>query len=396
MTAPESRDSLLRERDGHGHGRVTNIELFFDLVFVFAVTQLSHTLHDELTVSGALHVLVLFLAVWWVWVYTAWVTNWLDPERPLVRLMLLVLMLVGLVLSMSLPRAFTDKGLWFAGAYVAMQLGRTLFFLWAVRGHAPLVRNFQRITVWLLGSALPWIGGGLAQGEVRLLLWLLALGMDMLGPSLYFRVPGLGRSTTAEWNVEGGHLAERCSLFIIIALGESVLVTGATFADLSWDGASTAAFASAFLGSVAMWWIYFDIGAERGSRHITRSSDPGRTARLAYTYVHLLIVAGIVVCAVGDELVIAHPHAAPDVPAIVVLPGGAALYLLGNMLFKRAVGWHWLPLSHLVGLGLLCALGLAAVVFADALSLLVLGAASSAVLALVAAWERVSLRGAVD
>jgi low temperature requirement protein LtrA len=385
MTPPSSKGSLLRERDGHGHGRVTNIELFFDLVFVFAVTQLSHTLHDELTVPGALHVLVLFLAVWWVWVYTAWVTNWLDPERPLVRLMLLVLMLVGLVLSMSLPQAFADKGLWFAGAYVTMQLGRTLFFLWAVRGHAPLVRNFQRITVWLLGSALLWIGGGLAQGDVRLLLWLLALGVDMLGPSLYFRVPGLGRSTTAEWDVEGGHLAERCSLFIIIALGESVLVTGATFAGLPWDSANTAAFASAFLGSVAMWWIYFNIGAGRGSRQIAGSADPGRVARAVYTYFHIPIIAGIVVSAVADEISIAHPDGHMQPAFAACLLGGPALYLLGNVFFKRASAKYY-PLSHLAGLGLLVLLA----PLAPYCTPLALGAATTAVLIVVAGWETLS------
>ena len=119
--------------------------------------------------------------------------------------------------------------------------------------------------------------------------------------------PGLGRSAVADWNVDGGHMAERCGLFIIIALGESLLVTGATFAELTWDGPTLAAFFSAVLGSILMWWIYFDTGAQRGEHRMVHTGDPGRTARSAYTYVHIVIVAGIIVCAVADELVLMHP-----------------------------------------------------------------------------------------
>src|SRR5687767_1227702 len=118
MTTIASKQTLLRERHPQSHSRVTFVELFFDLVFVFAITQLSHALIEHFTPLGALQTGVLFLAVWWAWIYTSWITNWLDPERIPVRLMLLVLMLAGLVLSMSLPQAFETKGLAFAGAYV--------------------------------------------------------------------------------------------------------------------------------------------------------------------------------------------------------------------------------------------------------------------------------------
>ena len=144
----QARHSLLRLRsDG---GKVEMVELFFDLVFVFAITQLSHGLLAELSGTNTLRIGVLLLAVWWVWICTSWATNWLDPNRPPVRSMLFVLMLVGLVLSASIPEAFgsaqDDKGWAFALAYVLMQVGRTLFTLWAVRGERQnLVRNFQRI-----------------------------------------------------------------------------------------------------------------------------------------------------------------------------------------------------------------------------------------------------------
>src|SRR5499426_2596352 len=124
MVSSEPRRGLFRARSAHGHHRVTFVELFFDLVFVFAVTQLSHGLLAHLTPLGALQTGLLMLAVWWAWIDTAWITNWLDPEKPAVRLMLFALMLAGLVLSSSIPRAFEDRGLTFAFAYVVLQVGR--------------------------------------------------------------------------------------------------------------------------------------------------------------------------------------------------------------------------------------------------------------------------------
>jgi low temperature requirement protein LtrA len=388
--ARPARRSLLRSRTA-GAVKVTNIELFFDLVFVYAVTQLSNTLLHGLNVVGALQVLLLFLAVWWVWVFTSWVTNWLDPERPLVRLLLLALMLAGLLLSMALPEAFGERGLLFAGAYVFMQVGRTLFVLWALGDDAPAnTRNFQRIAVWLAVSGALWLLGGWLDGKERVLLWVAALALEYIGPALAFAVPGLGRSSTADWDIDGGHLAERCSLFVIIALGESVLVTGSSFADTAWQPPAVLAFVSAFVGSVAMWWIYFDLGAERGSRAIRHAADPGRTARAAYTYLHLLIVAGIIVGAVADELTLRDAQQRVGAISGAVLLGGPMLYLTGNAWFKKTVNDTHLPLSHLVGLGLLVAL--AAVLIRQPPSVFVLGLASSSILVLVAAWETVSLR----
>jgi len=380
--------SLLRARHGHDHTRVTYVELFFDLVFVFAITQLSHTLLEHLSLKGLLQAALLFMAVWWVWIYTSWVTNWLDPEKTPVRLLLFVLMLAGLVLSTSIPQAFESKGLAFAGAYVFMQVGRSLFMVWALKGHSPgNYHNFQRVSCWLAVSAVFWIAGAFVQGDTRFALWAIALVIEYAGPSLGFRTPGLGASTTSDWDVEGGHLAERCALFVIIALGESVLVTGATFAKLPWTPVTVASFLVAFVGSVAMWWIYFNIGAERGSRHISASDDPGRLARLVYTYLHLPLVAGIIVAAVGDELVLAHPTGHTNVQTAAVLLGGPALYLIGNLLFKRASAKHF-PLSHLVGLGLLALLLPAATVASP----LMFSGATALVLVIVAIWETQSFR----
>ncbi|MBU8977596.1 low temperature requirement protein A [Lysobacter sp. MMG2] len=394
MTKPSS--PLLRERGTADSNRVAMVELFFDLVFVFAVTQLSHTLLEHLTVQGALQTLLLFLAVWWLWIFTSWVTNWLDPDRTPVRMLLFALMLGGLLLSSSIPQAFSDRGLVFGAVFAAMQVGRTLFVAVAMRGrHRVLHENFVRIALWLMVSGAFWVVGGLSEGPTRAALWVAAVAIEYLAPALYFYVPGMGRSHTIDWDVDGHHLAERCALFVIIALGESVLVTGATFAGQAWTTPTVTAFVVAFLGSVAMWWIYFDTGAERASHRIAHSDDPGRQARLAYTYLHLLIIAGVIVCAVADELSLAHPdHFEGDGrAAIAAMIGGPMLYLLGVALFKWVCNdRRGPPLSHCVGIVLLAALAPAAL--AHLLSPLALGMATTLILMIVATWETIALRRA--
>ena len=373
--------SILRSRDSHA--RVTYVELFFDLVFVFAVTQLSHTLVAHLTIVGALQTLFLLLAVWWIWMYTCWFTNWVDPDKPSARLMLFVLMLAGLLLSASIPNSFGHEALLFASAYVFSQVSRSAFMLWACRAHDRAnFLNFRRIIGWQMTSGVFWIAGGFAPGALRVVLWVTALAIECVGPFAGFFVPGLGRSSTTDWKVDGGHMAERCALFVIIALGESILVTGATAASLPATNAAVGAFVVAFIGSVAMWWVYFNIGAERGSHHATHATDVGRIARNVYTYFHIPIVGGIVVCAVADEITIKHPGGHMDLSTAAVLLGGPALYLFGNVFFKRASAKHY-PLSHLVGL---CLLALLAPV-AMWVTPLALGGATTVVLVIVAIWE---------
>lgn len=385
--------SLLRQRGHHDAGKVGMVELFFDLVFVFAVTQLSHTLLGQLSLMGALQVAMLLLATWWAWIYTSWVTNWLDPERVPVRLLLFGLMGAGLVMSAALPKAFGIGGMSFAVAYVVLQLGRTVFVLWAVRGERlTMQRNFQRIMAWQVLAALAWLAGGLAAADgPRMAWWLAALAAETVAPMFFFWVPGLGRSQLSDWDIDGSHMAERCALFVIIALGESLLVTGSTFANVTaWAFDTAAALVVALVGVLAMWWIYFDTGAERAHHRILQSELPGRQARSAYTYLHLLIVGGIIVCAVADELVLAHPaHAEPA--GIVAIIGGPALYLIGVGWFKWVTNQRRVPpLSHMVGLVLLAALVPPAA--AHLMSALALGAATSAVLVVVSAWEYLALR----
>jgi low temperature requirement protein LtrA len=380
--------ALFRPIVPHQHSRVTYVELFFDLVFVFAVTQISHTLLAHFTLLGALQVTLLFLAVWWVWVFTSWVTNWLNPEKTPVRLLLFAMMLGGLVLSTSIPAAFEARGLWFTIAYAAMQVGKTIFLWLSTPPSRPRTRmNAIRIAVWLSMSAIFWIAGGVMEGQSRLVLWAIALVIEYISPAVRFWIPRYGASSVTDWMIEGGHMAERCALFIIIALGESIVVIGATFAELTWTTENVLAFVAAFVGSLAMWWIYFHIGAEAGSEQLSKSSEPGRLARLAYTYLHMPIVAGIIVSAVADELVLKHPGGHPDLKTVISAIGGPLLFLFGTILFKHSFR-GFLQLSHGAGIIALCALAW----FASELSPLMLSILTTAIMIAVAVWESISLQ----
>lgn len=388
MAVDNQRGPMFRPIVPNQHSRVTYAELFFDLVFVFAVTQISHTLLGRFTPLGVVQVTVLFLAVWWVWVYTTWITNWLNPELTPVRILLFALMLGGLVLSTSIPSAFEGRGLWFAAAYAAMQVGRTLFWLASIpRSRIPARLNAVRILAWLSLSALFWVAGGLAAGQARLMLWAVALLIEYISPAVRFWIPKYGASAVVDWVVEGGHMAERCAGFIIIALGKSIVVTGATFADLTWSAETIGAFVSAFIGSIAMWWIYFHKGAEAGSELISRSSEPGRLARLAYTYLHMPIVAGIILSAVADELVLIRPNGHSDLRTVVSAIGGPLLFLVGTILFKHTIR-GFLQLSHGVGIIAFAVLAW----FAGGLSPLLLSALTTLIMIIIAVWELVSLR----
>lgn len=372
---------LLRVRDGQ-EARVTSVELFFDLVYVFAVTQLSHYLLEHLTLLGAVQTLVLWLAVWQAWQYTSWGLNWLDPERMPIRLLLFSIMLAGLVMAAVVPEAFGERGLTFAITFVLIQVGRTLAFLVILgRDHA-LTPNFRRLLGWFSISGVLWIAGGLADGHARLWWWAGAIFCEYFSLVLRFWLPGLGRSETTDWTIEGGHLAERWQLFVIVALGESILVTGATFSHFPhWDAAIIGGFLAAFAGTLAMWWIYFDTSSRDGSAAIAHSADPGRIGAY-FVYVHVTLVGGIIVSAVGNELVIAHPHGHVDMKATLVLLLGPAIYLLGNAAYKRIV-YGRIPISHAAGLLLLGALA----PVAHLTDLLVMGVATTVLLIVVAFWD---------
>jgi low temperature requirement protein LtrA len=359
--------NLRRSRSG-GRQRVTTIELFFDLVYVFAVTQLSHYLLHHLTIVGALQAGLLLAMVWLLWAYTTWVTNWVDPDRIPARLVLLALMLGSLVMSAGLPLAFTDSGLLVGCSYAAMQICRSAFAIWALRGD-PLAVNFERILVWCCVSGTLAVLGGVAAGTVsRALLWLGAVGVDLLGSLVGFYTPGLGSTPTTEWTIEGGHFAERCQAFILIALGESIVVTGATLfglleGPLARPGAdrtpTIVAFLIAFISSAALWWVYFDRTAEESTQLLATSADPGRLGRSAYHSIHPIMVAGIIVVATADNVVLGRPGGPAASAVAWLVLGGTGLFLAGHLAFKFAV-WGNLNLPRAVAIGVLALLALVA------------------------------------
>jgi low temperature requirement protein LtrA len=385
-TRQDRPGNLLRPQGASA--RVTNVELFFDLVYVFAVTQLSHYLIDHRTAGGALQALLLLTMVWLVWAYTTWVTNWLDPERIPVRLMLLGLALASLVMSAALPFAFAGRGLAVGGAYALMQIGRSGFAVAGLRGQR-LQRNFQRILAWCLVSGALAVAGGLVAGHARELLWLAAVTVDVLGGLAGFYTPGLGRSETRDWTIEGNHFAERCQAFVLIALGESIVVIGATLSGLpAVTAQEIIAFLAAFTTSVGLWWLYFHRSAEESAQVIASSADPGRLGRSAYHLIHPVMVAGIIVVAAGDQLVLRRPGAVggPAVSAMVL--GGPALFLLGHAAFK-AVVWGRVSWTRIGGAAVLAALG----GIAPFVSALVLGVCAAVVVVGVAATDSLAQRG---
>jgi low temperature requirement protein LtrA len=321
-----------RRADARG---VTALELFYDLVFVFAVTQVSHLLLAHLDWTGAGEAALALLVVWWSWNYTTWVTNELDPDAIAVRLMLIGLMLASLVMAVAIPEAFETRGLLFAGAYVVIQIGRHTFLTFASARPGTIERTRAgEILTWFAAAAVFWLAGGIAHGTTRTILWLVALAIDYAGPLFVYRVPGRPRLDHVAWQVDSRHFTERFELFVIIALGESIVVTGATATGLRLDVARLSAFGLAFLATAAMWWLYFDYVARIAERRLELAERRTLLARDAYTYLHVVMVAGVIVAAVGDERVIAHPTETLGTAEVVAVVAGPAIYLLAHAVFR--------------------------------------------------------------
>jgi low temperature requirement protein LtrA len=349
-----------RDRSAGEEQRATTLELFYDLVFVFAVTQVSHLLLDNLTWRGAGQALLCLLVVWWAWNYTTWVTNELDPDSPVVRLVLIGIMLASLLMAVAIPDAFGARGLLFAGAYVVIQVGRHVFLTFGAAERGTLERRrAAHILVWLSTAGGFWLAGGIASGHARTALWLIALAIDYAAPIALYWVPSWGRLGGATWDVETAHFAERFQLFMIIALGESIVVTGATTARLDLDAARLTALAVAFVGTATLWWLYFEYVAGIAQRRLELAPNRTILARDGYTYLHVVMVAGVIVWAVGDELVIAHPGAELPSDQVVAVVAGPAIYLLGHVLFRlrMAGSLAWKRLAGALGCVVVGAIG---------------------------------------
>jgi len=335
QTAP----SVLREGSADPE-RVTYVELFFDLVFAFAIAQMAGVLTDEPTFLTIAEATVITLAVWWVWVYTTWATNWLNPESRPVLWLLLALSATGLVISESIPEAFDDRRFVFVGAYLIYALIRTVGVIVAVRRASPAIAGGQyRILVWTAVSGVFWVAGCFApEIWMRLALWVIAIVIDYLGPASLFWLPKLGASSWEAWRIRGGHFSERAALFIIIVLGESILVIGTALASHELDAGVIAAALLAFAEAIMLWFLYFAHGQDRGHQFIATKAATGPVARLSYTYLHVLLVLGLVATTHSSHLSLHAPHEEPVAAVSALVYLGPAVYLLGLFSFKRSIG----------------------------------------------------------
>jgi low temperature requirement protein LtrA len=324
--------------------RVTALELFFDLVFVFAITQVTGYLADHPTWQGFLEGLLLLTALWWAWAAYAWLTNALDPEEGAVRLAVFASMGAMLVVALAVPNAFGDDALLFAAAYFIVRALHLVLFAIGARGDPELMDAVVRLVpTAVLGPSLLVVAAFL-DGPIQLAIWVVALLIDYLG-GLVGRARG--------WRVATEHFVERHGLIIIIALGESIVAIGLGAAGLPLDAGLIAAALLGVLVACMVWWSYFDWVTYVAQARLAEASGPARAAlaRDLYSYLHLPMVAGIVLFALGLKTTMAHlDEPLPAIPALG-LCGGLALYLAAHVASRLRIGGglgHGRPVATIV------------------------------------------------
>jgi low temperature requirement protein LtrA len=336
---------------------VTPLELFFDLVYVFAIGQLSHHLLEHVDLRTGAETAIMTLAVIYAWYMVAWGANWLDPDRLPVRLMLVALMFASLLMSVAIPEAFDGRAWLFVGGYLLIQIGRSVFLIFALRGQA-LGEHFVNDLVWEVATGALWIAGAVADGDARLVLWALAVVATHGGVSTLHWLPGRGRAIDLQHTgIAAGHLIERFRLFFIIALGETVLVMGDAFAGEPFELERLLALTIGFTATVALWWCYFQWIERIGAAAAEGAEDAGAVGWLG-TWTLTIIVLALIAIAVGDELAIAHPGDEATLGFTILAFGGPALFLVAQVLFLyKAFGR--VPRSRSLGLASLAILAVA-------------------------------------
>ena len=336
---------------------VSPLELFFDLVYVFAISQLSHHLLAHVDLRTGAETAVMTLAVIYAWYMVAWGANWLEPDRLAVRLMLIALMFASLLMSAAIPEAFGDRAWLFVTGYLLIQIGRSVFLIFALRGQA-LSDHFVNDLIWELLTGVLWVAGAFADGDARLALWALAVVATHAGVSILHWLPGRGRAIDLQHTgIAGGHLVERFRLFFIIALGETVLVMGDAFAGEPFELERLLALSIGFTSTVALWWCYFQWGERVGAAAIEGADDAGAVGLLG-TWSLTLIVLALIAIAVGDELAIAHPGDDATLGFTILTFGGPALFLLAQVAFLYGALGR-VPRSRSLGLAALAILAVA-------------------------------------
>jgi low temperature requirement protein LtrA len=369
----------LHQGDEH---RVTPLELFFDLVMVFAFTQVTRLLANDPTWGGLLRGLLILAALWFAWNVYAWLTSATDVDEGGVRLTMLAAMGAMLIVALAVPGAFGNEALVFGVAYLVVRLLHLVLSAIVGRNDPDRRGAFQRFVPTAIFGASLLLMAGFLEGNVRIAVWLVALAIDYLGPV----VIGMG----AGWRIAAEHFAERFGLIILIALGESIIAIGVSAAPHLDTGILVAVVLGVVLVS-ALWWLYFDVAAIFAQRRLMEASgvERARLARDSYGYLHLPMVAGIVLFAFGLETTLHHLGEPLDTVPAVALCGGTALYLLGHVAFLFRTT-RYVFRRRTIGAAVLLALIPAAVVI-PALSVLALVTAACS---LVVAYEAIRHRAA--
>jgi low temperature requirement protein LtrA len=360
----------------HGPDReyeVSPVELFFDLVFVFAVAQLSHHLLEHLSWRGVAETLVMLLAVFSAWYYTSWEATVLRVDQSRTLGMVVAVMLLGLFMNASVTGAFATSGWAFVVPFLLIQLGRTS---WGIANAPDAVwrEHYSRTLLWLIAASPLWIVGAAASPEARLPWWALAAGLDLIGTWLAHPIPGRRLRSENSGFEESGHMLQRCRLFLIIALGETVLTTGAAIAAAPTTLMTVVTGTAALAGTVALWALAFGRAGSLIVRHVVEeTSDPVRATRQAGNAL-LVMVAGLIALAVANEMAIVHPHGHASAALSLLLFGGPVLFLL-------ALGWYlwvvprvWPRLRVIIGSAALVPVGFAASIAPPNLALILAGA----------------------
>lgn len=311
---------------------VTPLELFYDLVYIFAVGQLSHHLLTNLDWKGAAETGILLVGVFAVWAFTSWAGSLLDTSRLPVRAFVIGTLFLGLLMNTTIGEAFGDRGGLFVGIYLACQVSRSIFVVFA--GVDSIMQDhFFRMLGWTVITAPFWIIGALVEGQPRLILWGIAALVDVIATLLSH--PGLRRRTeTRNYEFAGEYLLERCRLFFLIALGETVLTSAGVFTQEPLTPIRLVALLVAITGTAAIWWSYFVRSEEEALDVLEETDDEAKIGRNAI-YAIAVMLAGLVLAAVGDELSIAHPDGEPSLAASITLFGGPALYVLAQAVFQK-------------------------------------------------------------
>ncbi|MFC9735760.1 low temperature requirement protein A [Streptomyces roseolus] len=312
--------------------QVSPLELFFDLVFVFAVSQLAHHLVEHLTWRGAAETGVLLIAVFGTWAFTSFEATLLDIDRPRTRFTVITVMGLGLFMNAAISRAFAGNAWMFVVPLLIIMVG--VQALAAFTGPSPAFRrHYQRGLVWTAGSAPLWVVGATQSPEPRLWWWGAAALIDVTGTWLAHPLPGrVFRSAHVAFDAE--HMLERLRLFLILILGETVLTIGRTLAGVPLDVPTFLAFVGVFTALVSLWAVYFGGGEDVVAVHVTHTTDPIRAVRYGINTTYCALAA-LVAVAVASEQLIAHPRDEGSVSLALTLFGGTVLYLASQAWYYR-------------------------------------------------------------